>query len=177
MTKDDYKKQLIALLPNGSAWPAVQSLGNFTKLVDAIAEELARIDARITNLIEEAYPNTAIEMLPDWERVAGLPDKCTGELGTLQQRHNALMGVLTIERSLSKQFYINIASRLGFNITIAETANYVWQVTAALDVNAVYFRAGVSVIGDPLVQSLNGLLECAMNTLKPAHTSVTFNYI
>lgn len=177
MTKDDYKKQLIALLPAGNIWPAAHVINTFTALLDALAEELSRIDARVANLIEEAYPDTAVEMLSDWERVAGLPDKCTGELGTLQQRHNALMGVLTIERSLSKQFYINIAARLGFNITIAETANYVWQVTAALDVNAVYFRAGVSVIGDPLVQSLNGLLECAMNTLKPAHTSVTFNYI
>lgn len=177
MTKDDYKKQLIALLPTGALWPAAQTVNTFTDVLDALAEELARIDARVENLMLEAYPDTSVELLPDWERVAGLPDSCTGELATLQQRHNALMGVLTIQRSLSRQFYIDIAARLGFTITITELAGFTWRVNAALDVNAVYFRADVSVAGDPLVQSLNNLLECAMNTLKPAHTIVTFNYI
>lgn len=177
MTKDDYKTQLIALLPPGVMWPAVQTSSTFINLLDALAEELARIDARVHNLMDEVYPDTAVEMLPDWERVAGLPDKCTGELSTLQQRHSALISVLSIERSLSRAFYISIAARLGFVVTITELPNFVWQVNAVLDTNAVYFRVNVSVTGDPLVQSLNNLLECAMNKLKPAHTSVTFNYI
>jgi uncharacterized protein YmfQ (DUF2313 family) len=177
MTKDDYKTQLIALLPPGVIWPAVQTSSTFISLLDALAEELARIDARVENLMLEVYPDTSVELLTDWERVAGLPDNCTGEIETLQQRHSALMGVLTIQRSLSRQFFIDIAARLGFVITITELAGYTWRVNATLDVNAVYFRTGVSVIGDPLVQSLNNLLECAMQTLKPAHTIVTFNYI
>lgn len=177
MTRDDYKKQLIALLPPGALWPAVQTSNTFTQLLDALAEELARIDARAQNLVDEAYPNTTLELLPDWERVAGLPGKCTGGLSNLQQRSNALMGVLTIDRSLSRAFFIAIAARLGFVITITELAGHTWRVNAVLDANAVYFRASVSVAGDPLVQSLNNLLECAINTLKPAHTVVTFNYI
>jgi uncharacterized protein YmfQ (DUF2313 family) len=176
MIKDDYKKQLQSLLPPGVLWQS-QVDSAFANLLDALAEELARIDARAENLLLEAYPDTSVELLPDWERVAGLPHACTGELSTLQQRHNALMGVLTIERSLSRAFFINIAARMGFTITITELPNFVWQINAALDVNAVYFRASVSVAGDPLVQSLNNLLECVMQALKPAHTSVTFNYI
>jgi uncharacterized protein YmfQ (DUF2313 family) len=177
MTKDDYKQQLIALMPTGGIWPSHQVVNNLARLIDALAEELARIDARALELMEEAFPNTAVELLPDWERVAGLPGACTGELGTLQQRHSALMGVLTIERSLSQQYYIDLALRLGFVITIAETANFTWQVTAAQDVNAVYFRVDISAIGDPLVQSATNLLECVFQALKPAHTIVTFNYI
>ena len=176
MDKDDYKQQLIALLPSGPAWPAMQTDNDFTRLLDALAEELARVDGRALNLLEEMFPNTTVELITDWERVAGLPDSCTGVLSLLQQRRNALMGVLTIERSLSKQFFIDIAARLGFSITITETLDFVWQVNAALDGDAIYFRVGSSTIGDPLVQSENGLLECVMTALKPAHTTVTFNY-
>lgn len=175
--KDHYKQQLLALLPTGLAWPRIGDDNNFTALLDAEAEELARVDARAHELIEEAFPNTTIELLPDWERVAALPDVCTGELGTLQQRHNALMGVLTTKRRLSRQFYIDMAARIGFDITITELPNYTWQINAALDVNAVYFRVDQSTIGDALVSSLNNLLECVMNKLKPAHTIVTFTYI
>jgi len=177
MNKDNYKQQLIALLPSGPAWPAMQTENDFTRLLDAMAEELARVDDRAQNLLEEAYPNTTVELLIDWERIAGLPDECTGEIMLLQERRNALMGVLTIERSLSKQFYIDIADRLGFSITITETLDFVWQVNAALAGDSVYFRVGSSTIGDPLLSSSNNLLECVMQSLKPAHTTVTFNYI
>lgn len=177
MNRDQYKQQLIALLPTGPAWPSLNSDTNFSKLIEGLAEELARVDVRIHSLLEEAFPNTTLELLPDWERVAGLPDQCTGELGTLQQRHNALMGVLTTKRRLSKAFYIDLASRIGFLIDITELPNFTWRVTAALDVNAVYFKTGLSVIGEPLVSSLNNLLECVIQKLKPAHTIVEFNYI
>lgn len=176
MNKDSYKYKLIALLPTGPAWPSMQTNNDFTQLLDAMAEELARVDARALNLIEEFFPDTATELLLDWERVAGLPDSCTGELTLLQQRRSSLISVLTIERSLSKQFFIDIAARLGFVITITETLDYVWQVNAFIDADAVYFRVGSSVIGDPLVQSDNTLLECVITILKPAHTTVTFNY-
>lgn len=176
MNKTDYKYQLINLLPTGLAWPTLETDNNFTQLLDAIAEELARVDVRAQNLLEEAFANTTVELLPDWERIAGLPDNCTGELELLQQRRNALIGVLTIERNLSKKFFIEMAARLGFVITIAELPNWVWQVNATLSANTVYFRADESVVGDALVQSDNNLLECVMQTLKPAHTIVNFNY-
>lgn len=177
MNTDDYKNQLIALLPVGGIWPSPQVVNNLTQLLDALAEELARIDGRIQNLVNEVFPNTTVEMITDWERNTGLPFKCTGALETLQQRRAAILSVLTIERSLSAMYYIELASRLGFDITIDETAAYTWQVTAAVDENAVYFRAGQSAAGDPLIQTLNNLLECVMQLLKPAHTVVTFNYI
>ncbi|HEY9200777.1 MAG TPA: putative phage tail protein [Gammaproteobacteria bacterium] len=177
MNTEDYKQQLISLLPVGGIWPSPQVVNNLTKLLDAMAEELARIDGRIQNLVDEAFPNTALEMITDWERNTGLPFTCTGALETLQQRRAAILSVLTVERSLSASYYIELASRLGFDITIAETAAYTWEVTAAIDENAVYFRAGQSSAGQPLIQTSNNLLECVMQLLKPAHTVVTFNYI
>ncbi len=177
MDTDDYKNLFIALLPPGGIWPSPQVVNYLTQLLVAQAEEVTRIEGRAQNLLNEAFASTALEMLEDWESDAGLPFSCTGQLETLSQRRNAIMGVLTIERSLSKTFYINLASRLGFDITIDETAAYTWQVTAAVDANAVYFSAGRSAAGDPLIQTLNNLLECVMQLLKPAHTVVTFNYI
>ena len=42
---------------------------------------------------------------------------------------------------------------------------------------AVFFRAGQSTAGEPLVSiTANGELECAINRTKPAHTNVLFAY-
>lgn len=177
MIKDDYKNQLIALLPGGDIWPSDTTNNDAVLLIDALAEELSRIDARALNLVEEYYPNTTNEMLVEWETATGLPYDCTGQLDTLQQRRRAILGVLTIERSLSANYYIEVASRLGFDITISEISDFTWQVDAQLDTNAVYFRADESTADDPLIQSANNLLECVLNQLKPAHTEVVFNYV
>jgi uncharacterized protein YmfQ (DUF2313 family) len=58
--------------------------------------ELARLDVRASVLPQEVNPAASLELLPDWERVAGLPDKCSGVLEeTLQGRRNALLTKLT----------------------------------------------------------------------------------
>ena len=193
MNSEDYKQQLIALLPQGSLWPERQTSNNLTRLLLALAEELARVDARANELLNEIFPDTTVKLLPDWERIAGLPDICVGQLTLLQERRNSLLGVLSIQRGLSRQFYIDVAVRLGYIITITEflpfragssltgdalyytNAIMTWQVNAP-GTTIIYFRAGQSSAGDPLQISNNQLLECAMNALKPAHTKVTFNY-
>jgi uncharacterized protein YmfQ (DUF2313 family) len=71
----DYRDQLQALLPTGAAWPRDED-AQLSLLMHGLGGELARAHNRALDLLEEADPHTAAEMLVDWERVVGLPDPC-----------------------------------------------------------------------------------------------------
>ncbi len=71
-----YDQLLRALLPPGLAW--VAEVGSeLAYLVEALAQELSRVDERGEDLQNEMDPRTATELLDEWEEVAGLPDECS----------------------------------------------------------------------------------------------------
>jgi uncharacterized protein YmfQ (DUF2313 family) len=184
-TQADYEAHLLALRPPGPAWaPEDDHLG-------AAAEECARVHNRAVALVDEADPRTTTELLTDWERVAGLPDACTGPLPTLAQRRAALVARLTSIGGQSRAYFIALAASLGYTVTITEYRPYhvnshvndplnselwtfVWQVNAALNtVRRFTVNAGVN---EPLAAWGNELLECVIRRLAPAHTKVLFAY-
>ena len=92
----------------------------------------------------------------------------------------------------SRQYYIDVAARLGYQITITEfdtfeagdhagdlvngeNWRYAWRVNAP-EVTITEFIAGGSSAGDPLRDWGNEQLECVINRLKPAHTLAQFAY-
>ena len=77
----DYAAALQRLLPPGPALPRETS-ALFTALLQALAQEFARVEAAGTSLLDELDPRTTLVLLPDWERVCGLPDPCCGTLAT-----------------------------------------------------------------------------------------------
>lgn len=192
-TKDDYKQQLKLLLPPGRALPREPGT-NIDDLLDGMAEELARVDARGEELVVEALPSTTGELLPDWERVAGLPDKCAGTLETtLQGRRNALVSKLNSTGGQSIQYFTDVAKALGYEITITEfrpfragisqagdpLTNGDWVYTWRVNTTAttiIDFRAGLSAAGEALRTWGHDALECKINQLKPAHTIALFGY-
>lgn len=193
LTETDYLRQLQALLPPGPAWPKDDD-ATLTRLLGALAAELARVDGRAQQLVEEADPRTVAELFADWERVAGLPDACAQAFGgdqTMAQRRAALVGRLTTLGGQSPAYFIGLAATLGYAITITEfrahcvnddvecplydTAwNFAWQVNAAL--NTVTAITVDSTVEDPLAAWGNALLECVIKRLKPAQTTVLFSY-
>lgn len=192
-TAAEYVEQLKMLLPPGKAIPREPGT-NIDLLLDGIAQELARLDARGIYLASDANPGSTTELLSDWERVAGLPDKCSGTLeDTLQGRRSALLAKLTSTGGQSVQYFIEVAASLGYDVTITEfhpfqagvshagdpVSNgdwvYTWRVNAP-ETTIVPFRAGQSAAGEPLASWGNDMLECKINKLKPAHTIVLFGY-
>jgi uncharacterized protein YmfQ (DUF2313 family) len=193
LTGTDYLHQLQALLPHGPAWPQDEA-ATLTKLFAALAAELARIDGRATQLIEEADPRTVAELFNDWERVAGLPDACALAFGgdqTAAQRRAALVGRLATLGGQAPIYFVGLTAALGYGISISEfkahtvndsmncllndtTWNFAWQVNAAL--NTVTNLTVNSPVSDPLASWGNALLECVIQRLKPAHTIVLFAY-
>ena len=195
LTATAYLTQLQALLPQGFAWPR-QADAALTNLLLAWADELARVDGRAADLVEEADPRTTAELLADWERVAGLPDPCVEVLAgaqTTAQRRAALVAKLTTIGGQSAAYYIALAASLGYTITVTEFSpfqaghsaagdalsnddwTFVWQVNAS-EVSIVEFAAGRSSAGEALRSWGNELLECVISRYKPAHTNVLFAY-
>lgn len=193
LTAAEYLAQLQALLPQGFAWPR-QADAALTRLLLAWADEMARIDGRAARLIEEADPRTAVELLADWERVAGLPDPCVAALGieqTAAQRRAALAAKLASGGGQSAAYYIALAARLGYTITITEHETFTvrskvcdplndlpWRFTFTVNAPLDTVRRFTvrSAVADPLAAWGNELLECVISRLKPAHTHVLFAY-
>jgi len=192
-TAADYLEQLKSLLPPGQAFPRDAGT-TLHDLLDGMSIELARVDARGEALPMEANPATTNELLSDWERVAGLPDKCSGALEETQQgRKNALLTKLTSTGGQSAPYFIELASALGYTVTI-ETfrpfragasragdllTNGAWVFTWLIrspETPVISFRAGVSRAGERLRTWGNDTLECKINQLKPAHTIALFAY-
>jgi len=116
----DYLDQLKQLLPPGPAFPRDEDT-TFNRLLGAIAEEFGRFDVRVERLPEEADPRTALELLPDWERVAGLPDVCTGTIATtVPERRAAIVAKITARGGQSLAYLTSLAANLGYAVVISE---------------------------------------------------------
>lgn len=192
-TAADYLEQLKTLLPPGQAFPREPGT-TLHDLLDGMSIELARVDDRGEALPAEANPLSTNELLGDWERVAGLPDKCSGVLEETQQgRRNALLTKLASTGGQSAPYFIELARSLGYIVTIEQFRPFrvgmsrvgdsltngdwvfTWRVRAPA-VSVTSFRVGRSAVGERLRTWGNDALECKINQLKPAHTVALFAY-
>lgn len=189
-----YVDQLMALSPTGPAWSRDRD-GGLGDLFTGWAGEMARLDARVGDLVEEADPRTAFDMIEDWERVLGLPDPCTAAAMTISARQVIAWRKLAFQAGQTRAFYIGLAEILGFDIEIHEfdpavdsydgalTAlitdekwRFVWRVHVLTETDFTLFRAGISRAGDRLAEGAAIDLECVISAVRPAHTRVIFTY-
>jgi len=110
-TVDHYTIQLQQLLPPGAVITREQE-ATLTKLLRAIATELARVDTRGEELIVERDPSQADETLEDWEEALGLPD-CANPT-TLAARRAAVVAKLVGIEDQSAASYIALTAALGY---------------------------------------------------------------
>ena len=189
---EEYREALAGLLPTGLAWPR-DPQSTLQRVLASLAVELERIDMRAAQLLAETDPATTSELLPDWERVVGLPDPCVTTEQTVAERRQALEGRLTSVGGQSRRFFIELAARLGYSITIDEFASsgaataagipftgdgwaHTWRVNVPTTVAVTPFRVGAGSVGEPLRVWSNEVIECQFNRYKPAHTVVLFAY-
>lgn len=191
VTPEDYADALRKLLPPG---PAMQFDGAtvIEAVLLALGDSYNAVHDRSCVLLQEMVPYTTIEMLPDWERVAGLPDDCAPVTSTVEARRSALLARLGSQGGQSRAFYIALAASLGYEITITEFNPFVaggtvgaplsndgwtfyWKVTAVTQ-TVFAFKAGLGAAGEPLRDWGNDILECVLNKWKPAHTVIIFDY-
>ncbi|OGQ23526.1 MAG: hypothetical protein A3I05_08680 [Deltaproteobacteria bacterium RIFCSPLOWO2_02_FULL_44_10] len=187
----DYRNELVHLLPKGLAWDFGKD-AVFDKLLTAIANEFLRIGNRSQDLLNEADPRTTYEMLEDWERMAGLPDQCTGLASTLQERRDRLVSKLVQRGNQSLQFFRNLGLLLGYNLQIEEYDQFhvgdpvggplygvewmhAFGMIAPLQTIRP-FRVNSHTVGERLVEFGDDVLECVINKAKPSHSVALFLY-
>jgi len=194
MSETEYLAQARALLPPGPAWPRDQQ-AYISRLLLGLSVEFARVDARASSLLNEADPRSTVELLIDWERVAGLPDGCLLDAGfvpSTEQRRASLVSRLTMQGAQSLTYFGELAASLGYMVTVSEfdvfdvnddvsdliygvAWAHVWQVQSVLNQPVSFFVT--STVADPLASWSNVALECVLNRFKPAHSVLLFSYI
>jgi uncharacterized protein YmfQ (DUF2313 family) len=187
-----YAAHLASLLPRGDLWERGAD-PTMDKLLLWMGRELARIDQRIVDLLREADPREAVEMLPDWEAEVGLPDPCSGPAATLSGRRAEVLQRLRMQGGASRPYFIALADTLGYpGATITEFRPFTarsacthsvtapaWWWTWRLNIAAAFtirrFTAR-SACDEPIRAWGDAALECIVRRLKPAHTHVLFSY-
>lgn len=181
---------LALLLPPTSLDPNGSLLG-----AELLAEGNA-LDADLMSageLLDESDPRVAVQLLTDWERVAGLPDAGTFLPTTMQERRNSVVARITGIGGASAAYFIALAKSIGYDVTIDDYRPFRaglsdagdpltnemwihWWMVRAAAVTTFDFKAGASSAGDPVRSWGVEPLECLIKKFKPAHTDVTFAY-
>lgn len=195
MISADYLSQLQALLPRGLAWSLERS-GTLSRLLAAWSDEFARVDLRSDELVDAVDPTTTVELLAEWERNAALPDVCVSIEQSIEQRRVALVSKLTNVGGQSKAYFIALAHSMGYpDATIDEfmggitcvdecddqlgnvDALFIWRINLPAATAGHFFMTCVSDCVSSLQSWGDEAIECRINKLKPAHTTVLFAYI
>lgn len=115
-TAEAFTHALLAKLPLGEIWPRRvgsrpwQTMRGLAGVVTRWAERVGRF------LLWEAMPPTSFDLLPDWERVLGLPEPCITAAQTLEERRQAVLEKLRRRPGgQSRAYYTGIARRLGYH--------------------------------------------------------------
>ena len=189
-----YLSHLQALMPMGAAWSREPDSEN-TNTLTALADELARVDARFDDLVTEADVRAAAEMLTDWERLLGLPDGCmVGKSLSVIERRRMATQRLVEQGGQSAAYFIALATLLGetgCTVTEFRPANcnsncnsaiygqadrFVWRMNIPRPANNARFANCNDDCNDALQTYIPSLIECPITERKPAHTKVLFAY-
>ena len=171
---DAYLQQLKSLLPRGRAWNHSDPV--LSQLLAGMAVELARVDDRIDDLIEERDTRTAVELLAEHEEDYGL----TAGILTTAERQAALTTKLRATGSLMKSYYVGLAATLSYTITIDEYRPAwagIWQAGQPCgDQNNLFYwtvNIAFTVAEAPAFVTYADLIAL-LEQIKPAHTHILY---
>lgn len=191
-TASDYLRAFQAYMPKGRAWPD-DTDSTMATVLSGYCPGMERINSRSNALIEDAFPPTAHELLPEWELSLGLPDLCIGEAATLQARRAQVVAKMTGTGGQSKAYFIRYALALGFEVSFQDYTPFragqhrmghplgdegwahTWAVIAP-QTTVISFVMGKSATGEPLQSWGNSALQCIFERIAPAHTELLFIY-
>jgi uncharacterized protein YmfQ (DUF2313 family) len=170
-SNDSYLLVLKALLPLGPAW-IFEAGSEMLNLLEGMSYSFLRVANRAKDLLEEFDPRTTFELLPDWERVLGLPGTNPTPPTTLAARRAAVHSKLLGNGDPTPEFFEDIAVAQGYT---------------AAHVNQNYLGPFVpgSVAGDPVASGWqfvwemvtsrgddDVLLQWMLESLTPEHTKL-----
>lgn len=192
LPKEDYAAAHAQLLPRGLAWPR-QSGSVLGRLFAGFARAYAALHASLVLLTREIDPRSTSTLLTEWESFAGLPDECSLVAGTESERRAALVSKIASNGGATAPYFVALAAALGYaGATVTEfpvsrfgRARFgarlqgvawrnVWQMN--LSAQGATPARFTDRFGTRFNQSGNAVLECRLVKLKPAHTTLLFQY-
>lgn len=176
-----FASQFMQLLPQGKAWP--RSLAsNLYKLALSVAPEFGRVDDAAGLLHEREFiPSTSVDLLPDHERVFGLPDACTPLAQTLEERQAAVAARLEAQGNAadgtSPDTLIAIAATLGYDgVIIRRFTRKPFNCDSPCNAPVADAAAGWTYRWDIEVEhgANDELLQCELERIGLEHLELSF---
>lgn len=175
LSNDDYRQVHVQLLPRGLAWPR-QANSVLGRLFAGFSRAYATLHASLILLSRELDPRNTSALLPEWETFAGLPDACSLVVGSEAERRAALVAKLTATGGSTATYFVAMAQALGYS-TAAVTEFPVSRFGRARFGARFHGSAWRNVWQVQCPGPCPDVtLECRINKLKPAHTTVLFHY-
>lgn len=109
--------------------------------LEAEGGQLDDFQAVIDDLLLETDPRTTTQLLPDWERVYGLPDVGLTVPQTIEDRRTLLTAKVGATGGLSKPYFKALLERAGYTVLIDQPRGFFAGVNRCGD--RLYDPAGV----------------------------------
>ena len=199
-TLEQHQQAISQYMPNDRLFQAKNVKGtNLYKLFLGLGGEFTRVDEIFQNVWDNTNILTTndLEYIARWEGAVGIPDDCFTQTTSLslEERREQILVKLTSLGVLTEQDFIDLAAIFGYTIEISNGIEYGTfplifpftffanpkQARFTMIVNMPTSLAPTSVfpLTFPFTFSSGGgsVIECLFNKLKPANTSIIFNYI
>lgn len=168
----DYLK---LLLPAGAYDKAAPQL---TAELSAEGKQLDAFQGSVAALLLEIDPRTAVQLLPDWERVYGLPDDGLMAANTIAERQARLTAKVMQTGGLSKQYFQTLLEQAGYTVVIDEPRGFFAGLNAGgdriYDPSAVtwYWRVRLRRNGQIISSADRSQVRAWLNSVKAAYSFV-----
>lgn len=180
----DYRRQLELLLPTG---PAIEPItgSRLAQFLDGIARELARVEGRGVDLLNEADPTTSGELFESWLSMVGIPDGCSVYAIGAGDERAQLIQRLVKQSGQTPAFYQELAEKLGYTANVVEFEplavgssagaamydnNWAFAFSVVLSGVALRAQAGIARAGARTTDFSEEFFSCVLSTAKPGHT-------
>lgn len=160
-----YTRMMMALLPPGKVWRLID--GSWLhSLFAGLADELGRFDQRSEDLLDEAIPSSASELLPEYERELALPSTGTDD----ERRARIVARTVARQRYRPVDFQNALAAILGVapaSVVVIERS-HAFAVSIG-DVREIY---RFFIYRDPTLPGTYSVADAQalVDQIKPSHT-------
>jgi len=190
----DVNAQILAdMLPGGRLFDAKNINGsNFRKMLEALAQELTRIQIKIYEISTEDDLETTTNLIEQWEKALGIPDECFSNTVSIDQRRKQIVAKFAKMNVQTEDDFISLAKYFGYNITISYgdvhgTFPITFPWVFALDGRAARHTMIIRFVDInkpgstfpwifPVVWGEPNIIICLFEHLKPANVKIVWQY-
>ena len=152
----------------------------FKRLLSCFASRLVELEGNAINYLNDTDPiNCTGDHLTDFLRVLGIPDECMSQLELTESDLQKIAHVKFLfgSQTTNKQFYLDVAESLGYDITVEENIvdlNARIMGVARMNVERMGGRSGNSRFQITINSGVldNEILKCILEKATQAHAVI-----